>query len=444
MDEMNNDIQNESKMQNEPWGQDEPRGRKKHGFWLGFGAGILLMLLIGVLTAGFVVFSLLRDYDGLEYGAAGTEGEITVENLNAAPNPADLDYDKIDSKIRLLQKVINKNYLFDEDAETVENSIYAGMMQGLGDPYSVYYTEEEYKKLNEDSSGTYSGIGALLQQNPDTGICTIIKVFKGSPAEEAGLKNDDILYKVDGNEITGQDLDYFVTTYIRGEEGTDLEITVLRGEKLEELTMKVTRRHIDVPTVEYEMKENDTGYIQISEFELVTEDQFKEAVEALQAQGMKRLIIDLRNNPGGIVQTCVEMLDYMLPDGLLVYTAGRSGVGEKYYSDDGHDVNIPTVLLVNGNSASCSEIFAGAYKDFGRAQLVGTQTFGKGIVQFVIPLGDGSAVKVTTQHYYTPNGFDLHGTGIAPDVEIKAEEGDTLNGEKDAQLEKALEMLKKQ
>ena len=413
MEEMNNGMQN------------VPQGKRKLGFWLGFAAGLFVMLLIGAAVSCFVVFSLLRDYGTLDYNAAGTQGQITVENVNAAPNPADLDYDRIDSKIRLLQKVINKNYLFD-------------------DPYSIYYTEEEYKKLTEDSSGTYSGIGALLQQNPETGICTIIKVFKGSPAEEAGLKNDDILYKVDGNEITGQDLDYFVTTYIRGEEGTDIDVTVLRGEKLEEITMKVTRRHIDVPTVEYEMKENDTGYIQISEFELVTEDQFKEAVEALQAQGMKRLIIDLRNNPGGIVQTCVEMLDYMLPDGLLVYTAGRNGVGEKYYSDDGHEVNVPTVLLVNGNSASCSEIFAGAYKDFGRAQLIGTQTFGKGIVQFVIPLGDGSAVKVTTQHYYTPNGFDLHGTGIAPDVEIKAEEGDTLNGEHDAQLEKAMELLKKQ
>ena len=432
MEEMNNGMQN------------VPQGKRKLGFWLGFAAGLFVMLLIGAAVSCFVVFSLLRDYGTLDYNAAGTQGQITVENVNAAPNPADLDYDRIDSKIRLLQKVINKNYLFDEDPEAVENSIYAGMMEGLGDPYSIYYTEEEYKKLTEDSSGTYSGIGALLQQNPETGICTIIKVFKGSPAEEAGLKNDDILYKVDGNEITGQDLDYFVTTYIRGEEGTDVEITVLRGDKLEEITMKVTRRSIDVPTVEYEMKENDTGYIQISEFELVTEDQFKEAVEALQAQGMKRLIIDLRNNPGGIVQTCVEMLDYMLPDGLLVYTAGRNGVGEKYYSDDGHEVNVPTILLVNGNSASCSEIFAGAYKDFGRAQLVGTQTFGKGIVQFVIPLGDGSAVKVTTQHYYTPNGFDLHGTGIAPDVEIKAEEGDTLNGEHDAQLEKAMELLKKQ
>lgn len=432
MEEMNNGMQN------------VPQGKRKLGFWLGFAAGLFVMLLLGAAISCFVVFSLLRDYGTLDYNAAGTQGEITVENMNAAPNPADLDYDRIDSKIRLIQKVINKNYLFDEDPEAVENSIYAGMMEGLGDPYSIYYTEEEYKKLTEDSSGTYSGIGALLQQNPETGICTIIKVFKGSPAEEAGLKNDDILFKVDGNEITGQDLDYFVTTYIRGEEGTDVEITVLRGDKLEEITMKVTRRSIDVPTVEYEMKENDTGYIQISEFELVTEEQFKEAVEALQAQGMKRLIIDLRNNPGGIVQTCVEMLDYMLPDGLLVYTAGRNGVGEKYYSDDGHEVNIPTVLLVNGNSASCSEIFAGAYKDFGRARLIGTQTFGKGIVQFVIPLGDGSAVKVTTQHYYTPNGFDLHGTGIAPDVEIKPEEGDALNGEHDAQLEKAMELLKKQ
>lgn len=432
MEEMNNGMQN------------VPQGKRKLGFWLGFAAGLFVMLLLGAAISCFVVLSLLRDYGTLDYNAAGTQGEITVENMNVAPNPADLDYDRIDSKIRLLQKVINKNYLFDEDPEAVENSIYAGMMEGLGDPYSIYYTEEEYKKLTEDSSGTYSGIGALLQQNPETGICTIIKVFKGSPAEEAGLKNDDILFKVDGNEITGQDLDYFVTTYIRGEEGTDVEITVLRGDKLEEITMKVTRRSIDVPTVEYEMKENDTGYIQISEFELVTEEQFKEAVEALQAQGMKRLIIDLRNNPGGIVQTCVEMLDYMLPDGLLVYTAGRNGVGEKYYSDDGHEVNIPTVLLVNGNSASCSEIFAGAYKDFGRARLIGTQTFGKGIVQFVIPLGDGSAVKVTTQHYYTPNGFDLHGTGIAPDVEIKPEEGDALNGEHDAQLEKAMELLEKQ
>ena len=461
MDEMNGQLQNPAPGPNPgapngmpnsvpynvpPMAPPEPpkKQKKKHGFWFGFFTGAVLMVFLGAVVSGFVVFAVLRELDFFDEGAAGTEGEITVENVSAEPNPTDLDYDRINSKIRLLQKVISKNYLFDEDTTAVENSIYEGVLKGLGDPYSEYYTEEEYAKLNEDSSGTYSGIGALLQQNPDTGICTIIKVFKGSPAEEAGLKNDDILYKVDGHEMTGEDLDYFVSTYIRGEEGTNVEITVLRGEKLEELKMTVTRRHIDVPTVEYEMKADNVGYIQISEFELVTSTQFKEAVEALQAQGMKQLVIDLRNNPGGIVQICVEMLDYMLPDGLLVYTAGRSGVGEKYYSEDGHQVDIPTVILVNGNSASCSEIFAGAFKDFGRAKLVGTQTFGKGIVQFVIPLGDGSAVKVTTQHYYTPNGFDLHGTGIAPDVEIKAEEGDTMNGEKDAQLDKALEVVKAQ
>ncbi len=424
--------------------EEEMSTRKKRGFWSGFLIGIICTLAVSALISGFVVWSVARELMGEFEGAASGNGEITVANVDAKPNPQDLDYDKIDGKIRLIQKVISKNYLFDEDPAAVEDSIYAGLMDGLGDPYSVYYNEEEYEKLTEDSSGTYSGIGALLQQDPTTGICTVIKVFKGSPAEEAGMKDKDILYKVDGREITGEELDYFVSTYIRGEEGTQVEITVLRGDKMEEVTMKVTRRHVDVPTVEYEMKDGKTGYIQISEFEMVTADQFKIAVEDLQSQGMEKLIIDLRNNPGGLVSTAVDMLDYMLPDGLLVYTAGRSGVGEKYYSDDGHDVDLPTVLLVNGNSASCSEIFAGAYKDFGRAQLVGQQTFGKGIVQFVIPLGDGSAVKVTTQHYYTPDGFDLHGTGIAPDVEIAPEEDDTMNGEHDAQLDKAMEILNKQ
>ena len=175
----------------------------------------------------------------------------------------------------------------------------------------------------------------------------------------------------------------------------------------------------------------------------MTPEQFKKAVDEMTAQGMEKLIIDLRDNPGGVVQSSVEMLDYMLPDGLLVYTAGRSGVGQKYYSEDGHEVNLPTVILVNGNSASASEIFAGAYKDFGRATLVGTTTFGKGSVQFVLPLGDGSGVKLSTQHYYTPEGFDLHEKGIAPDVEVESEEGDVQGGEKDKQLSRALEVLGK-
>ena len=246
--------------------------------------------------------------------------------------------------------------------------------------------------------------------------------------------------------MTGENLDVFVASYIRGEEGTTIEVKVLRGEAHEELSFNVTRRHIEMPTVESKMRDNKIGYIRILQFDTITAEQFEKAVEDLQKKGMKRLVIDLRNNPGVAWMgcSCVKMLDYMLPDGLLVYTAGRDGVGEKYYSTDGHEVNVPTVILINSGSASCSEIFAGAYRDFGRAKLVGTTSYGKGIVQFVMPLGDGSAVKLTTQHYYTPNGYDLHGKGVAPDVEVKSEEGDVLDGEKDAQLSRALEVLQEE
>ena len=305
----------------------------------------------------------------------------------------------------------------------------------------ISYTEKEYAQLTEETSGTYSGIGALLSQDPDTKICTVLKVFRGSPAEEAGLKDGDILVSADGHEITGEDLDYFVSTYIRGPENTEVELVVLRGEKREEVTLNITRKSIDTPTVEWKMLDNKAGYIAVSQFDIVTPDQFEKAVNELTEQGMTSLVIDLRNNPGGVVQSATRMLDYMLPDGLLVYTAGRSGVGEKFYATDDHEVDIPTAILINGHSASASEIFAGAYKDYGKAKLVGTTTFGKGIVQFVLPLGDGSAVKITTQHYYTPNGFDLHGKGIEPDIKAEPGEDDVIGSEKDAQLEAALKAI---
>ena len=422
----------------------QPEKKKDKGsFWKGFFAGIAVMALAFVLFFTIAVGGILRILTEEDGGAASASGEVTHEVEAQKPNPENLEYDRIEAKIRLLQKIINKNYLFDEDPEQVEESIYAGMLKGLGDPYSVYYSVDEYTKLNEDTSGTYSGIGALLQQDPSTGICTVIRVFRGSPAEEAGLTAGDILYSADGHEITGEDLDFFVSTYIRGVEGTDVELVVLRGENMERLTIPVTRRSIDVPTVEAKMLDDETAYVMISQFDMKTADQFEVAIKEMTGKGMKKLVIDLRDNPGGVVDSAVRMLDYMLPDGLLVYTAGRGGVGDKYYSSDGHEVNVPTALLINGNSASCSEIFAGAYKDFGRAVLVGKTTFGKGIVQFVLPLGDGSGVKLTTQHYYTPEGFDLHGKGIEPDVEVEPEEGDIQGEENDAQLKKALEMLAK-
>ena len=380
------------------------------GFRNGFFVGLLCCLL---LFAGGVFWLFHR-----ELGMLAKQKPYRAEQSsasNASENPKDLNYSKIEAKMRLLQNVIYKNFLFDEHETEVEDGIYKGMLSGLGDPYSVYYTADEYKKLTEETSGKYSGIGAVLNQDPETKISRIVNVFPGSPAEEAGLKPEDILYQVDGHDVTGENLDVFVASYIRGEEGTTIE-----------------------------MRDNKIGYIRILQFDTITAEQFEKAVEDLQKKGMKRLVIDLRNNPGGVMDSCVKMLDYMLPDGLLVYTAGRDGVGEKYYSTDGHEVNVPTVILINSGSASCSEIFAGAYRDFGRAKLVGTTSYGKGIVQFVMPLGDGSAVKLTTQHYYTPNGYDLHGKGVAPDVEVKSEEGDVLDGDKDAQLSRALEVLQEE
>ena len=423
-------------------GDDARPAEERGSFLKGVVAGFLAAVVLTAVSGMIFYQWLLRQETGM-YNAAGTQGEVTVQLENPVePNPENLEYDRITAKIRLLQKVISRNYLFDEDPVAVEEGIYSGMMRGLGDPYSVYYTEDEYTRMNEETSGTYSGIGALLSQDPDTKICTVLKVFPGSPAEEAGMQSGDILVSADGHEVTGEDLDYFVSTFIRGPENTDVEIVVLRGEKREEVTMNITRRSIDTPTVEWKMLEGKTGYIAVSQFDIVTPDQFEKAVNELTEKGMTSLVIDLRNNPGGVVQSATRMLDYMLPDGLLVYTAGRSGVGEKFYATDGHEVDIPTAILMNGNSASASEIFAGAYKDYGRAKLVGTTSFGKGIVQFVLPLGDGSAVKITTQHYYTPNGFDLHGKGIEPDITVEPGDEDEIGGEKDAQLDAALKAVR--
>ena len=412
--------------------------KAKKRFWKGFLIGFFASAgVIAVLAA--VTFAILfRVLDSRNSTVqAGVEDTGVIATPSEA-NPENLDYDRIDSKIRLIQKVIHENYLFDEKAEDVEEGIYHGMADALGDPYTVYYSAGEYEKLTEETSGTYYGIGAVLGQDSETGAMTVVRVFPGSPAEEAGLLAGDELLSVDGQETAGMDLNLLVEQYVRGAEGTKVEMVVLRGEDREQVTLDVTRRAVDIPTVAYEMREGGIGYLQIAMFETATTQQFKDAVDALESQGMKKLIIDLRDNPGGDVAAGVEMLDYMLPDGLLVYTAGRDGVGQKYYATDGHEVDVPTAILVNGNSASCSEIFAGAYRDYGRAAIVGTKTYGKGIVQFVIPLGDGSALKITSAHYYTPKGVDLHKKGIEPDYTV--EDDETL--ETDPPYEKAVEILK--
>ena len=265
--------------------------------------------------------------------------------------------------------------------------------------------------------------------------------------KEAGLRPGDVLYKVDGEEITGMDLSLVVNNYVKGEEGTTVTLTVYREEDNAYTDLVVTRRPIDVQTVSGKMLQDGIGYISVLEFDRVTDQQFKDKLEELLGQGMKKLIIDLRDNPGGEVTTVVSMADYILEDGGRILTvASREGTEEAYDAEDGHSLDIPMAILVNGNSASASEVFTGAMKDYGVATVVGTKTFGKGIVQTLIPLSDGSAIKLTTDHYYTPDGHDIHEKGIEPDVTVELSEEAArevvIPVELDNQLQEAVKILR--
>lgn len=345
-------------------------------------------------------------------------------------------------KLQVIREMIESKYLYGEDVDEdkLQEAIIKGYVDGLGDPYSVYYNEAETQSLMESTSGEFGGIGVVITQNIDTQIITFTTVYENSPGEKAGLKDGDILYKVDGEEVTGQDLDTVVSK-IRGEKGTTVEITVYRGDSMEEYTCVVTRDIIEVNTVAYEMKENKIGYIAVSGFETVTYDQFEAALNDLTGQGMEALVIDLRNNPGGNLSTVCDMLDLILPEGTIVSTKDKNGNGSVLTSDEERQLNIPLAVLINGNSASASEIFAGAVQDYGIGTLVGTTTYGKGIVQELYQMTDGTCLKITTSEYFTPSGRNIHGIGIDPDIEVKYEY-DEANPEADNQLEAALNCLK--
>ena len=347
-----------------------------------------------------------------------------------------------EEKLSVLKGLIDENYIGDVDEEALEEGIYKGYIQGLEDPYSVYYNEEETKDLYETTEGEYSGIGAVLSQDLESGVITLVQIYEDSPAAKAGLKDNDILTKVGDIEVTDMDL-FEVVTYIKGEKGTDVDLTVLRGEDAEEITVTATRDTVEAQTVKYEMLEGQTGYLSVSEFDSVTYAQYEEALNELTAQGMTGLIVDLRNNPGGNLNTVCEMLDLVLPKGTIVYTEDKDGKRETATSDDEHQINVPMVVLVNGNSASASEIYAGAIQDYGIGKIVGTQTYGKGVVQQIFDLGDGTSVKLTIAEYFTPNGRSIDGEGITPDVEVEYE-ADENNPEADNQLEKALEVMKEE
>lgn len=443
----------------------ENEKKNKNRFWKGVLVGALVTAF-----AGLVIVGIAAGISIIGHTVMGGQGIAGIIESSGSPEEESLNYQRIGNKLDLLEQVVDNYFLFEEnvDTEQMEAGIYKGMLAGLEDPYTTYYTAEEYRAMTEETEGVYCGIGVQVSQNLETGIITILRVFPGSPAEEAGLKKGDILYKVGALDVYDQELDTLVSQYIRGEEGTFVDLTVLRDG--EEISATVERRMVESVTVESQLLPDKTGYVMVTQFDLVTADQFISAVDSLEKQGMERLVIDLRDNPGGVVDACVKMAAYLLPedqyDGTILSTADKNGEGDRYYCqdgkllfegsgsnpeypmDDGHELNMPIAVLINGMSASASEVFAGALRDYGMATLVGTTSFGKGIVQALLPLDDGSAVKVTIAHYYTPAGHDIHKKGLDPDVEIPLELDEDLIGQydvpldRDNQVQKAIEVLK--
>ena len=405
--------------------QDNKFGR---GMLLGIVTGTLLTAVVCVITFYFHAADLKNAYSlpVVNYGSGSSQ--LDTNSL--------LQQKDVQDKVDLLEKYIDGYYLYDYDEEDLKNGIYKGLMAGLADPYSTYYTADEYTSMMESSTGRYYGIGVQVSQNINTGIITISKVFKNSPAMESGLQAGDMVMKVAGTEVTGMDLN-LVVTKIKGEEGEAVNIEVFREGTGETLSLDVERRQVEITTIEYEMKEDRIGYIAFSDFEDVSYDQMMAAISTLEGMGMQGLILDLRGNPGGLLTSAVDIADAFLPEGLIVYTEDKYGNRDEYTSDEEHQFNKPLVVLIDGNSASASEVLAGAIKDYGAGTLVGTTSYGKGIVQSLIPLKDKTALKITVADYYTPNGNNIHGIGIEPDVVGERGEGDT-----DAQLDKALEVMR--
>ncbi len=430
----------------------------KNGFLTGLAVGILGAVSIALISI-LIVFSGIEPSNTTDVtptnGAAPT-GSLQPTNgikpTSGAVNPGNSDNifesvtnEELLKKIREISEIIDKNALYPTTDEERANNAMAGILNALNDKYAAYYPVESMKAFQESTSGTYSGIGALVSQDPNTKEISVVRPFEGGPAYKAGLKKGDVFVKIADIDVAGMDINEAVT-HMKGPAGTDVVVTIRRGEEL--ITFTLTRATIEVPTVEYEMLANNIGYIQVTEFDEVTVSQFANAMKDLQKQGMEAIVIDLRDNPGGLVNTAVSMIDRIVPTGVAVYTQDRYGNKDYAYATTAAELNIPCCVLVNGNSASASEIFCGALRDYNKAKIVGTTTYGKGIVQVIQYLSDGSGLKYTVSEYFTPGGYAVHGVGIVPDIEVELdEELKTLSEipkDKDNQLQTAVKELLKQ
>ena len=418
---------------------------KNKEFWKGAVAGALVVTCIG--TGAFA---------GTGLAAKGTA----------------LGDRKCTSKLAYLEELIDRYYLGDKDEEKLQEGLYAGLLYGLDDPYSRYYTAEEYDSENSSNEGSYVGIGILMEKNKEGGV-KIVECYEGGPGEKAGLEEGDIISAIDGEDITedevsdvadivrNSDKDSVVLTVHReGEEdameitvpvteGTDVTVTVKKADgSAKELTMQ--RAVVTQKMAWGKMLNDKIGYIRITQFTGVTGEQYQEAFDDLQKQGMEKMIVDLRDNPGGLLDSVCDVLRKILPEGLIVYTEDKDGNREEEKCDGKNELRIPLAVLVNESSASASEIFAGAVQDYGIGTIVGTTTFGKGVVQSIRQLSDGSAIKLTVANYYTPKGNNINKTGIKPDIEVSLDtrllnkNKDEITHEEDNQLQEAIKAVEKE
>ena len=400
-----------------------------------------------------LVLALFLTSNVISYNLGNSSKKLADKKIIAKKDDNEKSSKKINDeyvleRINEVKRMIDKNYYKKADDYDVLIGMLKGAVNSLKDPYSYYMTEDEYKKFNEETDGEFAGLGIYVSGSIDDNLITIVAPMKGTPADRAGLKTDDKIIKINGKDFTADKMDDAVKI-MRGKPGEKVKITVLRRDengKAKFIDFEIVREIIKVQTVSSKLLKDNIGYISISGFDTPTYNDFDKQYKELKKQGMKKLILDLRNNPGGLLTTSTQVVNTFLDGGLIMYTLDKQNNKETINATKGAD-DIKIAVLVNKGSASASEIVAGALKDRKRATIIGTQTFGKGIVQTVFNMPDGEGLKLTTSAYYTPSGVNIHGKGIAPDIKVELnKEVKTIsidNLAKDNQIQKAIEILNK-
>lgn len=353
---------------------------------------------------------------------------------------------KKNAKISMVRQAIDELYLREVDEDALFEGQIKGMVNALEDPYSIYMTKNEFESFNVSTEGVYGGIGVIVTPGEDN-LITVVSPIEDTPGERAGIKTGDKILKVNGKEFFADKMDEAVSI-MRGEPNTEVTITLMRKDKdgvMDTFDVIIEREVIRLVSVKSGIIDGDIGYIRLTSFDTITSDDFILHLKKLELKRVKGLVIDVRGNPGGLLNVSVDIADELLGEGTIVYTEDKNGK-KKYEKSDKAQTNLPLVVLVDQGSASASEILAGAIKDNERGKIVGTTTFGKGVVQRIKNLPDGSGIKLTTSEYFTPSGINIHGIGIVPDVEVELNEDVTNTGidylQEDNQLQKAIEVLR--